>query len=566
MDALNTKIMKKLNYILSALLVLSLLLGACEQELIVTTPPPPDETNTSPDPCDGTAGSANFAKFIAIGNSFVAGVQGGALFTDGQNNSLPLLINNQLACAGGGETFVQPDIKASLGWNLFITQPFLTDNTKPILGRLLLQYGSNIDACTKAPSPRPTPQAYAPGNLEALPNPAANANFIWAQGTGTAQKLTLNNFGVPAIVLGQALIPQTGAWAGAGSDPRFSPFYGRLAVPGTGTSTIIGDAAAAQGTFFMFWLGLDDFFLHAAFGADPTKAPLTANAAFTGQYNAAIGALLGSNPNLKGVVGNFPDIFKMPHFTSVSYKPVPLDAAISGALNAGYAGYNAALGALVANKVAFGISDVLASEISSRTIAFKDTCQNKVVLVDESLTDLGPYFDALQAAGGMSPTDRAKLTPYQRVRQTRKTDVLPLSTGSVLGTSGTFGIWGLSEPLSDQYVIVPTEQEAITTARLSFNSSIQAAVGASGDRLALADVDAALSSLVTTGAATYNGIFITPNINPPTGIYSEDGVHPNTRGYAFLANVFIEAINAKFGATVRPINLSRYTPTGLPKP
>ena len=38
MDALKYKIMKKLNYLSSALLVL-LLMGACEQELIVTTPP-----------------------------------------------------------------------------------------------------------------------------------------------------------------------------------------------------------------------------------------------------------------------------------------------------------------------------------------------------------------------------------------------------------------------------------------------------------------------------------------------------------------------------------------------
>ena len=82
-----------------------------------------------------------------------------------------------------------------------------------------------------------------------------------------------------------------------------------------------------QGTFFMFWLGLDDFFLHAAFGADPTKAPLTTTQLSRGNMDAAIGALLGSNPNLKGVVGNFPNIFKMPHFTSVTYNPVPLDAA-----------------------------------------------------------------------------------------------------------------------------------------------------------------------------------------------------------------------------------------------
>jgi hypothetical protein len=556
-------IMKNVININRTFAIILLLLAACDQEVITTEPAQPDSTNLPPYPCGGTSGSANFTKFVAVGNSLVAGVQAGALFTDGQNNSLPLIINNQLACAGGTQTFVQPDIKASLGWNLFVTQPFLTDNTKPILGRLLLQYGTGKDCKTGAPSPKPTPQAYAPGNLEALPNPAANPNFIWGNGS---TKPTLNNFGVPAIVLGQALIPQTGAWAGAGSDPRFSPFYGRLAVPGTGTSTIIGDAAAAQGTFFMFWLGLDDFFLHAAFGADPTKAPLTSNGAFAGQYNAAIGALLGSNPNLKGVVGNFPNIFAMPHFTSVTYNPVPLDVATSGALNTGFAGYNAVIDALIANKALFGISDAIATELGTRKVAFVAGCENKVVLTDETLTDIGPYLDAMQGAGLLSAGDRAKLVPYEQIRQSTINDVLPLSTGSVLGTPGTFGIWGLSEPLTDQYVIVPAEKEAINAARTSFNAAVAAAVSGSGDRLALADVDAAFNAFVNAKGAIYDNVFITPNINPPTGIYSEDGVHPNSRGYAFLANVFISAINTKFGATVPLVNLSRYGATGLPIP
>ncbi|MDZ7648779.1 MAG: hypothetical protein U5K54_17265 [Cytophagales bacterium] len=89
------------------------------------------------------------------------------------------------------------------------------------------------DSYCKELPPRPTPQAYAVGDLKALPNPSLNPAFIYTGG-----KATLNNFGVPAIVLGQALIPETGAWAGAGVDPRFSPFYGRLAFPGTGSSTI----------------------------------------------------------------------------------------------------------------------------------------------------------------------------------------------------------------------------------------------------------------------------------------------------------------------------------------
>lgn len=527
----------KFLYILAIALLIS---TSCEQELIELTPP---EVVTPVD--SGTPGSANFTKFVAIGNSFVAGVQGGALFTTGQNNSLPAIMAAQFAKPGvGGGTFVQPSINASLGWNLFITQPFLADNTKPILGRMLLQ----------GTPPRPTPQAYAAGNLEALPNPTANPGFIYTGG-----KATLNNFGVPAIVLGQALITQTGAWAGAGVDPRFSPFYGRLAPPPGGSTTIIGDAAAAGGSFFLFWLGLDDFFLHAAFGGDPAKAPLTpatgaGAASFDLQYGGAIQALLGSNPNLKGVVGNFPDIFKMPHFTSVMYNPIPLDAEKATALTSTLANnYNGFLNAM-ANAGA-----ITAAERDKRLVSFV-AGQNKVLIVDETLTDL---------TAAMNANGAGALVPYARARQTTVADKLPLAAGSVIGTvvgGNPDLVNGVSVPLADQYVLIPSEIEAINNARIAYNATVQAIATANSDRLALADVNAALDGLVTAQAGIYNGVTITPNINPPTGIYSEDGVHPNTRGYAFLSRVFISAINAKFGATIPLTDISKYSATALPIP
>lgn len=527
------KNMKTLKFIY--MLPLALLISiSCEQELITLEPPVVEV----PVPETGTKGNADFAKFVAIGNSFVAGVQGGALFTVGQNNSLPAIMAKQFAVTGvGGGAFVQPSINATLGWNLFITQPFLTDPTKPILGRMLLQ----------GVSPRPTPQAYAAGNLEALPNPAANPGFIYTGG-----KATLNNFGVPAIFLGQALIPQTGAWAGAGVDPRFSPFYGRLAFPGTGTSTIIGDAALAGGSFFLFWLGLDNFFLYAAFGGDPAKAPLTSAPAFGGQYGAALGALLGSNPNLKGVVGNFPNIFAMPHFTAVRFNAIPLDAATATSLTTNLANnYNAFLNGMPA-------TILTADEVANRKIEYK-AGQNAILINDETLTDLAPYM--------IGPF--AGLLPYARARQTKATDILPLASGSVLGT--TIGgnpslINGVTVPLADQYVLIPSEIQAINDARIAFNTSVKAIADANPTRLAFADVDAALNALLTSKAAVYNGVTITPNINPPTGIYSEDGVHPNSRGYAFLSRVFIEAINSKFGSTVPLTDIGKYSATGLPIP
>lgn len=41
------------------------------------------------------------------------------------------------------------------------------------------------------------------------------------------------------------------------------------------------------------------------------------------------------------------------------------------------------------------------------------------------------------------------------------------------------------------------------------------------------------------------------------GIFSLDGVHPTSQGYAIIANQFIEKINADFGAKIEKINVSR---------
>jgi hypothetical protein len=554
--------MKKIIY---SILSFSLIwLVACEQVPIEVTPP--EAVIPAPACPEGaSAGTASFTKFIAIGNSFVAGVQGGALFTAGQNNSLPAILNKQFECVGAPATFNQPTIGASLGWNLFITQPFLTDNSKPILGRMLLQYGTNVSCATGAPSPKPTPQAYAAGNLEALPNPAANPGFLYTGGT----KASLNNFGIPAVTLGQALIPETGAWAGAGSDPRFNAFYGRLAYPG-GSSTIIGDAAAAGGSFFLFWLGLDDFFLHAANGGDPTIAPLTASANFTAYYTAALNStngLLASNPNLKGVLLNYPDIWKMPHFTSVTYNPIPMSATDAAAATTGFAGYNAALDGLVANKAAFGISDALAAEILTRKVSFVAGCTNKILLVDETLNDLGDEFDIMQGAGAINASQRAALVPYEQVRHSTATDVIPLGAGSIIGTPGPSGtVWGVSYPVGDRYVILPSEKTEIEAARTAFNTTVTNFANANSTRVVVADINAALNSLITAQAGVYNNVTITPNINPPTGIYSEDGAHFNTRGYAFISRVVIAAINTKFTATIPLTNLASYSGTGLPIP
>src|SRR5260221_486293 len=98
------------------------------------------------------------------------------------------------------------------------------------------------DVITLTPPPGPEAPAGNKGNAD-LPTPY------------TGDKTKLNNFGVPGILLGQALIPQTGG--PSTGNPYYNGLYARFAS-NPGTSTIIGDALATQPTFFTFDLGNND--------------------------------------------------------------------------------------------------------------------------------------------------------------------------------------------------------------------------------------------------------------------------------------------------------------------
>ncbi len=522
--------MKK-NTFKNIVLICVLFAGSCKQETINLQPQPTGPVDNS---CaTATAGSAVFTKFVAIGSSYTAGFQAGALFTDGQNNSLPAILNKQFQCVGAPATFNQPTINSTLGYNIFVSpNPGANGH---VLGRMLLQ----------GASPVPTPQPYAVGDLSAVPNPQLNPGFIYA---GTSA--TLNNFGVEAITLGQYLIPNTGKWADPNPAHGFSPFYARFASDhGAGGSTIIGDAALAGGSFFMFWGGMDDFMLYAANGGDASKAPLTTVANFGLRYGGAIATLLGSNPSLKGVVVNFPDIFVMPHFTSVPWNAIAFtssatDQANMTGANTAYAAYNGGL------DFVFSKGGISATERDQRKINFA-LGGNGIVIEDKTLTNLSGFG-------------------LPSIRQATSADIFPLGAGSVLGTEATPNdpttTWGVGKALTDQYVLIPSEIDSINFARTAFNATVATTVTTYSSKLALADVNTSMNLFVTAHAAVLNGVTITPNINPPTGIYSEDGLHPNSRGYAYISTIIISAINAKFGSTIPPTNIAQYSATGLPIP
>jgi len=48
------------------------------------------------------------------------------------------------------------------------------------------------------------------------------------------------------------------------------------------------------------------------------------------------------------------------------------------------------------------------------------------------------------------------------------------------------------------------------------------------------------------------------------GAFSLDGVHANSRGYAYLANEFIRVINSNYGSNLPPVQIANYRGVTFP--
>jgi hypothetical protein len=529
-----------------ALVILASIIVSCKQDVITLTKP-----TTTVTPVTGTKGSADFSKYVSIGNSLTAGYQAGALFTAGQQNSFPAILSKQFSIAQGATlAFNQPDINSVNGFN----STYSNIGGGVILGRLVLFAADGVQAHA-VPTPAGAPGVPAPYNTADIPAVFAG------------DKSKLNNFGVPGILLGQVLDPRTGGPSGT---IYYNGLYARFAS-NPGTSTILGDALAAQPTFFTFDLGNNDILGYATTGGDGS-IPITSHANSQTYYARALDSIM-TNSTAKGVVSTIPNVTTIPFFYTVKWNNIALDAATATTLMgaSAFGGYNSVLtglaGALTATPGAFGLTANQAApiiaEIGTRHVNYA-AGNNPILIKDETLIDLGPFFDGLLGAGAINSDQRTGLTPYQQIRQTTSTDLIPLTAGGVLGKTGTFGILGVSEPLGDKYVLIPSETTAILAATADFNSIISTVAGGYSDRIAVADVNAAFTSFVTSQVIVANGVAISPTFTPPTGAFSEDGVHPNSRGYAYMANIFIDAINAKFGATVPHASLADYSGVGLP--
>ncbi len=102
-----------------------------------------------------------------------------------------------------------------------------------------------------------------------------------------------------------------------------------------------------------------------------------------------------------------------------------------------------------------------------------------------------------------------------------------------------------------------------------YNQAISAIQASHPDKIALADIYTALNEFNQTGYEA-QGIDLT-SAYITGGAFGLDGIHPTSQGYAFIANIFIQAINKQFGSNIPIVPISMVpssivlAPTGLGK-
>lgn len=487
-----------------------------------------------------TSGEADFSKYVTVGNSLTAGFADGALYLDGQLNSYPNIIAGQMQFAGGGE----------------FNQPLVNDNAGGLLaGGVQIVPNRFVLASDGMGTPA------GPVVLDATPT------------TDITNKVTgpLNNFGVPGARVFHLAAPGYGALAGVATGTA-NPYYARFSS--SESSTVIADAAAANGTFFTLWIGNNDILGYATSGgvgvdnnelnnvnpATQGSNSITNSNLFAGVYQQLVAGLTANGA--KGALVNIPDVTSIPFFTTVPFAPLSPASPTFGpqipTLNATFAGLNQAFAFL---------------GVPERSITFSQTAASAVVINDESLTDLSVQLTQVLIGGGL---DAATATlfgqQFGQARQANATDLLTFTSQTVIGelnatrfaqltgagldaaTAGQLSINGVTFPLEDQWVLIQDEQDRITAAQTAYNATIEALAAANG--LAYVDVRTELSTVATTGVS-YNGGVLTSTY-ASGGAFSLDGVHPTARGYAFTANAIIDAINAQYSSTLPKVDIGAY--------
>lgn len=330
--------------------------------------------------------------------------------------------------------------------------------------------------------------------------------LIWRQAQGTTsgfEQPYVSDPGIPAVLELKSLSPLViGPKAGSGQPQNLNlnrP-YNNLAVPGADVHDVVATVTDNGGLHDLILRGIGTQ-LQQAIALNPTFATVWAG------NNDVLGAAL-SGRVIEGVT-----ITPVAQFEA-DFKTIVNAFASRGVEMA------------IAN-----IPDVTGIPFVT-TIPFVvvNPATNQPVIVNGNVVPLiGPN-------GPLTPNDRVLLTARAELSQGK-------GIPQALGGSG--------QPLSDAAVLSAAEIATINARVAAFNGIIRSEADRVG--AAFVDINAVFRELAAEGI-NVGGITFTENFLTG-GIFSYDGVHPNAFGYAYVANLFIEAINDEFDGEIPLVNL-----------
>ena len=479
-----------------------------------------------------TSGDADFSTYVAIGNSLTAGYMDGTVYKSGQMNSYPNMLAQQFALVGGGA----------------FTQPSYEDDVNNLGG---LKLGSLTLAGTRLV-------------LDATDKRPENIAGTSTVEVSALQKTAYNNAGVPGAKSFHLVAPGYGSLQGLGQiPPTANPYFVRTAT--ASNATVLGDAMSLNPTFFTNWIGANDVLSYATNGGaqadgvtpaadhnttgntDPSTYggnDITNSGVFANVYSTLINTLTSSGA--KGVVATIPSVTSIPYFTTVPYNPISAEA-----INA-----NPQAPLLVQ------LYQFLAVATNGRIAPLNTDAgdMNPVLINDADLADLGAQI-TLYANGSGNPllmTYANQLGAiYGKARQATAADLIVLPASSVIGTSNAasvapFDVNGITFPMANKWVLTANEKAKVASATTAYNNAIVSIANAKD--LAVADMNAIMNQLVSglqieTGQI-YTANYFSGSATEAQVLFSLDGVHPNARGYAVIANAFIGVINAHYNANL----------------
>lgn len=456
-------------------------------------------------------GSVNLDRTVFAGDDFIAGLMDGALYSKGQQNSVASILADQFNKVQEFD-FAQPEIGSENGLNLYAS------TEGELIGKWIYEF-SGINET----SPR-----------RKLTSGEQVSGF-------SGDKNALNNLSVPALRMGQTNNPEL----------TQNPFFNRISSQPA--NTYLTEINRRNPTFVILWLGMNDILDYAVYGATGNdnynddeiinNRNLTSVEKFSSNFNAIADALL-QEPDCKIVVGNFLSLKSLPYFFLRPYDALFLDDSQLATARARYSKFNEAVA--IYNRTVPG-------ELARPYIDFYDNGFNPhpqpLVVTDNSLPDAW-YPDGSR---------------LEKFRHLNKNEILLFSVSDDMLQLGH----GSTIPLDEANYLSESEIEKIENRLTDFNGVIFERAKAQPSSILIANIDSVVRPIAATGKTDawgepftneifyFNGVPLEGALGM-NSLFSLDALHFNQRGNAFIANIFIDAINQGFGANFPKADINKY--------